>query len=872
MAVADLTRDEARERAGLLAVDSYEVELDFTRGAEVFGSTSVARFTCARPGASTIVDVIADRIHSATLNGEPVDLSAYADGQLPLAHLAAENVLTVTADFAYTNECIGVHRAVDHADGKVYLYTSFSATEARRAFANFDQPDLKAAFSFTVIAPDHWLVLSNSATPTPAAVREGVARWQFPPTPRLPGYVTAIVAGEYALVQKPFKTKRGQEIPLGLACRASLAEYLDPEDLFEITSQGLDFYTELFDMDFPFAKYDQVFVPEFFAEAMENAGCVTFTENGLFRSKATAMMYEDRANTLLHEMAHMWFGDYVTMRWWGGLWLNESFAEFCGTFVSAQATRFTDAWAMFANQRKTWGYTQDQLPSTHPIVGDAPTINAALDNFDGISYAKGASVLKQLVSHIGQDVFFAGVRAYFAEHAWANAEFHDLLNALERASGKDLREWSAVWLETAGPNTLSTEFEVDDTGRFTSFAVRQQAPAEHPTLRPHHIAIGLYNRHGGTLTRTYRAELDVTGERTEVPALTGRPRPDVILLNDDDLGYALTRFDPQSLDVLAEGIGAFDGPLPRAVAWTAVIDMVQHAEMSVPTFFRVVANGMSGENSVSLLQTLLTVTRNSVLVMADPAWLPTGLTELAAAGIDLLHAAEPGSDLQLAWADLLTWTATSAEQLDLLAGLLDGTVTVPGLDVDTDLRWALLQRLAATGRNATGHNFTGHNSGDQSDADHQTYTNHQSDIDRQIDAELTRDFTDAGIRQAHRARACVPDSAHKAAAWTLLTENEDLGHQGITAVAKGFGLTEHTALLAPYPRRYFEFLPVLWDNRSEQIRMTIAKRLFPYACAGEELTALAAAFLADPGLDPSLRRVIVEAMDLVDRILRSRAL
>ena len=844
MTIADLTREEAHERAELLAVQSYDVELDFTRGDQVFGSTCVARFACARAGAETVVDIVAERIHEATLNGEPVDLSGYADGRLPLTGLAADNILIVTADFAYTNECIGVHRAVDHADGKVYLYTSLCPAETRRVFANFDQPDLKAAFAYSVTAPDHWLVLSNSATPEPAEVREGVARWQFPPTPRLSAYVTAIIAGEYAFVQRPFTSRRGQEIPLGLACRASLAEYLDPENLFEITMQGLDFYTDLFDMDFPFTKYDQIFVPEFFAEAMENAACVTFTEQAVFRSKVTAMMYEDRANTILHEMAHMWFGDLVTMRWWGDLWLNESFAEFCGSFASAEATQFTDAWAMFTNQRKAWGYAQDQLPSTHPVVADAPTINAVLDNFDGISYAKGASVLKQLVAHVGQDAFFTGVRAYFAEHAWANAEFADLLRALETASGKNLRAWSAAWLETAGPNTLRAEFELDDEGQFTAFGIRQEAPVEHPTLRPHHIAVGCYTLADGTLTRTHRVEIDVAGELTEVPALLGHTRPDVILLNDDDLGYALTRFDQQSLDVLAESIGEFDGPLPRAVAWTAAIDMVQHAEMSVPMFLRMLANGMRAESSVSLLQTLHEFTRRTVLALADPAWLPTGLAELAGAATGLLHAAEPGGDLQLAWAQLLAWTATADEQLELVAGLLDGTCEVPGLAADTDLRWALLQRLAATGR---------------------------CDDDR-IDAELARDSTDAGIRQAQRTRACLPDPEHKAAAWELLTVGEELGHQGIGAVARGFGEPEHAALLTGYGTRYFEYLPVLWATRSEMIRMTIAQRLFPYACAGDELAARAELFLADPELDPSLRRVVVEGMDLVGRIMRSRAL
>jgi aminopeptidase N len=844
VAVVDLARDEARARAELVDVRSYEVELDFTRGDEVFGSACVIRFSSTRPGADTFIDLIPARIHQATLNGTPLDISetGYADGRLAVPDLAADNVLSIVADFKYTNEGTGLHRSVDQADGKVYLYTKFEPAHARRVYPNFEQPDLKAPFTFSVIAPEHWLVLSNEAGPERTAVREGVDRWQFPATPRLSTYVTAVVAGEYTLVQQAFKTRRGQEIPLGLACRASLARYLDSADLFDTTGRGLDFFTGLFDMDFPFSKYDQVFVPEFSSGAMENAACVTITEDLVFRSKATALRYELRSNMILHEMAHMWFGDLVTMRWWGDLWLNESFADFSGTLANSEATRFTDAWALFASMRKAWGYAQDQLPSTHPVATDAPTLSAAQANFDGISYAKGASVLKQLLAYVGREAFFTGVREYFLAHTWDNAEFDDLLGALEAASGKDLAEWSRAWLRTTGPNVLRTEFELDDEGRFTAFAVRQEAPAEHPTLRPHHIAIGFYDRKDGALTRTHRVEIDVTGELTGVPDLIGRPRPDVILLNDDDLGYAITRFDPQSLDVLAEHIGTFDSPLPRAVAWSAAIDMLQRAEMSVPRFFRMVANGMRSETSVSLLQTLHQVTRGVARHLADPAWLPTGLAELAAVGVELLCAAEPGGDLQLAWAQMLTWAASTPQQLDLVAGLLDGSTVLPGLTVGTDLRWTLLQRLAVTGR-----------------AD-----------DERIDAELARDATDTGARQAHRVRACVPDPEHKAAAWAQLTEGQGLGVPGIIYVALGFSEPEHARLLASYADKYFAFLPDLWSSRNEHIRLLLANELFPIASAGPRLLDLCDTFLADKTVDSSLRRVVVEGRDKVQRVLRSR--
>ena len=845
MEMADLTRDEARARAELLTVRSYAVELDFTCGDEVFSSNCVVRFSAAQAGASTFVDLLAERIHAATLNGEPVDLSGYQDNRLPLHNLAADNVLEIQADMAYTHECVGVHRAVDQADGRVYLFTEFFPAEACRVFANFDQPDLKATFAYAITAPDHWLVLSNSATPEPVPVREGVACWQFPPTPRLSTYIGAIVAGEYTYVQQSFTTRRGQEIPLGVACRTSLAQHLEAADMFETTGQGLDFYTELFDMDFPFTKYDQIFVPEFFAGAMENAACVAFTENYVFRSKPTAVMYQQRARTVLHEMAHMWFGDLVTMRWWGDLWLNESFADFCGAFASAEATKFTEAWVLYSIQRKTWGYGQDQLPSTHPVVADAPSLSVAEANFDGISYAKGGSILKQLMAYVGRDAFFAGVRAYFAEHAWANAEFADLLRALEESSGKtDLRTWAQAWLETAGPNTLRAEFELDDEGRFTAFAVRQEAPAEYPTLRPHHIAVGFHDLEDGTLTRTHRAEIDVAGELTEVPAFLGLRRPDVILLNDDDFGYVLTRFDPHSLAVLAEHISALPQPVSRAVAWTAAIDMVRQAELSVPAFARMLAVALPAETSIELMQVLHRTAEQLIGQLADPAWLPAGLAELAAVAAAQLPGAEPGGDFQLVWAQLLSWSAEAPDQLDLVQDLLDGTVELPGLEVGVELRWDLLYRLVVTGRAGAG----------------------------PIEAELARDSTDTGIRQAQRLRAALPDAEHKAAAWALLTEGEQLGPQGIRAVADGFREPQHAHLLWPYLDKYFDLLPALGEGRPERIRRTLAGVLFPYPGASEKLLLRAEKVLADPGLEPMLHRVVIERVDTVRRILRSRAL
>ena len=843
MPLAEITRAETAERARLLHVRSYVVDLDLTRGPEEFGSTTVVDFDCAEPGAASYVDLVAETVHEITLNGAPIDpATAYADGRIALTGLAARNELRVVAECAYGTGGFGLQRSVDSADGRVYTSTQFEAAHARRAFANFEQPDLKASFTFRVTAPAHWTVVSNQPAPEPQETGNGSAIWLFPPTPRISTYLTAIAAGEYYVFRDSHTTPSGQVIPLGLACRRSMVPYLKADDLLPITRQGLDYFTGLFGGEYPFDKYDQVFVPDN-PGGMENVGCVILSESLLFRSKVTDAMHELRAMVILHEMAHQWFGDLVTMKWWEDLWLNEAFAEFAGFLATAEATRFAEAWTSFGG-RKIWGYGEDQLPSTHPIAADVPTLSQAEANFDGISYAKGAAALKQLVAYLGRDTFMAGIRAYFAEHAWGNATLADLLSALEASSGRRLGDWSKAWLETAGPNTLRSEFSVGQDGTFTSFAVLQEAPAEHPTLRPHHIAIGLYNLVDGALVRTHQTELDLTSARTDVPALDGHARPDLVLLNDDDLDYAIIRFDDRSLATLTQHIGRFSDGLARTVCWGAVIDMARQAELSVPAFVRIVAAGMGSEPSVAVLQLLHTETARLLATTADPSFVAAGKELLAAEGVRQLRAAVPGSDHQLAWAQLLGWTAVSAEQLELVAGLLDGSVEIPGLAADTELRWSLLQRLAATGRAG----------------------------DAEIDAELARDNTDAGRRKAAIARASIPDAEHKAAAWHQVVESAGLGLEESVMVARAFNAAEHADLLAPYAEKYFEQLPSIWATRADLLRVMLGRDLFPYASASPKLLGRIDAFLAENGQDPSLSRVVIEGRDIAEKALRSRAL
>jgi aminopeptidase N len=842
MPIADITRAETRQRARLIRVHSYDVSLDFTQGADIFGSVSVIRFDCAKPGAASHADMAAHAVHEITLNGERLDPnSAYAEGRITLPSMAAHNVLRVVADCTYTSSGTGMHRS---GDGGTYIYAKLAQAYARTAYACFDQPDMKAEFTFDVTAPAQWTVLSNMpAAGAPAPAGDGGAVWHFIPTPRLPTYTTTVVAGDYHVVTASHTTVGGQQIPLELACRASLADFLDTDAVFELTRQGLDFYTGLFRIGYPYAKYGQVFVPEFPHLASEDAGCVLVSERLLFRARITAAMDEMRAGTLLHEMAHMWFGDLVTQQWWDDLWLSESFADFCEYHAMSRLGRFPHAWSSFSADEKTWGFMQDQLPSTHPVATDAGTVSEAIANLDGISYAKGAAVLRQLAAYVGEENFFAGIRAYLTEHAFANARLSDFITAVAASSAKPLAAWSKAWLETAGPNTLRCQFRTDASGAFTEFAIVQEAPATHPVLRPHHITIGLYQRSSGELARIRQLAVDVTGARTHVPELTGTVQPDLIVLNDDDTGYVIVRFDLRSLRTVTDSIGEVTDPLARAVCWNTVIDMARQAELPIPVFAATLAHGIHRESSLTVLQALLAQAEQILTQLADPRRAAAGKLRLAEAAVRLLGSAEPASDHQLAWAQLLGWTATTADQLGLIAGLLDGRAEVPGLLVDTELRWSLLLRLAATGR-----------------AD-----------DTRIDAELAKDPTDAGLRHAAACRAAIPDAAHKEAAWELLT-SDHLGPETLRAIARGFTQSEQADLLVPYSGRYLAEIERSWVARSGHLRVMLGDLLFPYPAASPELLTQIDEFLAAASPDPALVRVLIERRDTVQRALRSRAL
>ena len=643
----NLTREEAATRAALLDVTSYSIDLDLTTGDKTFESITTLRFTCREPGAETFADLVGAIIHEITLNGEPIDeASAYQDSRIRLTGLQAENELVVRADCAYSHSGEGLHRFVDPVDGRVYLYTQFEVPDARRVFTTFEQPDLKSVFTWTVTAPADWKVVSNSPTPEPEDLGNERARWSFPESKRMSTYITALIAGEYHEHLDVYDGPYGQ-IPLGHYCRQALVDHLDVDELLKLTKQGFEFFEEAFDFPYPFVKYDQLYVPEYNAGAMENAGAVTIRDEYLPRSRQDGAFYEFRCSCILHEMAHMWFGDLVTMKWWDDLWLNESFAEWACYHAAVENTEFTNAWTGFTNARKNWALRQDQLPSTHPIAADNYDLHAVEVNFDGITYAKGASVLKQLVAWVGLDSFMVGLRQYFKDHAYANSEFVDLLTALEKASGRELDAWAKEWLQTSGVNTLSPEFELAEDGTYASFRVRQTSADDYPTLRRHRIGIGLYDEQGGRLVRRRSAEVDIEGDLTTIDELLGERQPDLLLLNDGDLTYAKIRLDERSLATVVGGLRTLDDSLARALCWGAAWDMVRDAEMAASDYVTLVLQNLGSETDSFGMRAIPAYTSLAVNLYSDPGH-RRELRRTWEAGLrELLHAAEPGSKSQL---------------------------------------------------------------------------------------------------------------------------------------------------------------------------------------------------------------------------------
>ena len=838
----NLTRSEARARAKRITVRSYFVDIDLSeiRTNDSFRTRTTIVFT-AEPGSSTFVDAITSKVHSVVLNGIERGPEV-ADGvRVQLDGLESVNELTIDADFLTTNTGEGLHKFIDPVDGEVYLYTQFEVPDSRRVFAVFEQPDLKATFQFRVTAPAGWRVISNQPTPVPQRVGEADV-FEFEPTPRISSYITALIAGPYESRHDELRSSNGKTIPLGVFARKSMMGYLDDDYIFDITKKGFDYFESKFGVPYPFDKYDQLFVPEFNAGAMENAGAVTFTESYVFRSKVSDAVRERRVVTILHELAHMWFGDLVTMRWWNDLWLNESFAEWASTIATAEATEWTEAWTTFQAMEKSWAYRQDQLPSTHPVVATINDLEDVQVNFDGITYAKGGSVLKQLVAWVGEKAFFEGVSNYFTRHAWNNTELTDLLDELEKTSGRDLHRWSEVWLETAGVNTLRPIIDVDSSGVITSFQIEQTAPDEWPTLRPHRLAIGIYQLKGDSVQRVHRVECDIDGALTSIPQLVGHKRGDVVLINDDDLAYAKIRLDDQSISFALENLSRFSSPLARSLVWGAAWDATRDAEMRARDFRQLVLSHLDKESESTTIRTVLGQLAAVTKLYAAPDTVDQALIDVADRLWEFARSAPAGSDSQFQFLKAFASLVSTSEHGRILQSLLDGALTLDGLEIDTDLRWELLAGRVLLGE-----------AGDD-------------DIQRQ----LNQDNTSNGQQAAARLRAMRPTEEAKREIFDELTQTAELPNAIVRAMTMGYNHVNHPHVLNGLIEPYFSSLLDLWNTRTYKIAEYLVDGLYPTALVSDTVREASEHWLDTADAPPALRRLVEENLAGVLRAMKAQ--
>ncbi|MGJ4070612.1 aminopeptidase N [Corynebacterium macclintockiae] len=909
MTSINLTRTEAEHRANLISDVHYSIQLDLSGGEQPDNKLfrSLTRITFTSGAGSTFLDLRADSLLRVELDGAALgDFTYDATTGIPLNDLSSgQHELLVEAEIPYSTTGQGLHRFFDPSDDQAYMYTQFETADAKRVFACFDQPDIKATYDVELTTPAEWTVVTNNEVSVAEAAGVNKKKHSATVDYLLSTYLIAFCVGPWHVVRdewrgtitehpetaaaladnplgKNLQTSGEMRVPLALYCRQSLAEYLDADELFEVTKQGFDYYADKFGIGYPFYKYDQIFCPEYNMGAMENAGAVTIRDEYIFRSAASHYQYERRADTILHELAHMWFGDLVTMKWWDDLWLNESFATWSAAMSQAGATKYDTAWVTFNSKEKAWAYAQDQLSSTHPVFSDAGDIETVEANFDGITYAKGASVLKQLAAYVGLEEFFAGIRAHFAAHAWGNATFADLLGALEKASGRDLSDWSDQWLRTTGINTLTPVFEVTD-GAYSSFAVEQSGaqPGAGET-RTHRIAVGVYSfdggngtgDKGGALQRTKRVELDVSGERTEVPELVGVPAGDLVLVNDDDLAYGKMALDEGSLATAIGGagsdgadVGADDNtagtgvpniaritdPMARALVWSATWQMTRNAQMRARDFIGLVAGGAAEETELAVLEQILAQARSAAANYADPEWADEGWAQLREAF--LAAARKTSGPAQLAFVRAFVGCVHSAESAEVLRALLgeagDGAEAIPGLDVDQDLRWAIIIALTAAAR-ATG------------DSSEQ--------VEERIAAEEAKDKSSSGAALALQARSSVPDEQTKQQVWHSLTveapqqSNLSLRHRNAGLVHVG-----HADLLQQFSADYAAHAVEWWKSLNSEMALRTLEGIYPTWDHSDATDAAIANLVKAEDTPSGLRRVLCEGRDRVARAKAARA-
>ena len=859
----NLSRQEARWRSDVAHVTALDVHVDVTgavdAGTTGFPVSSTLHLVARQDVEGLWADFLGESVDRVVLDGAAVPV-AWDGARVGLPALAAgEHEVVIQAVGRYSNSGQGLHRLTDPVDGATYLYTHFEPSDARRAWPCLDQPDLRARLRLTVTHPAGWTVLGNGTVATTRQVGAAVVSGLSTTEP-LPTYLTALAAGPWHRVTGTWvPAAPTAPVPLSWSCRSSLAAHLDADELLDLTGRGLSLYERTYTYPYPWGSYDCVLVPEYNIGAMENPGCVTFSEDAyLFRGPATRAQHAGRANTLLHEMCHMWFGDLVTPRWWEDTWLKESFADYTGTWAEEQLG-YAEAWVAFASSRKLWAYQEDTRPdTTHPVVATVHDVEAARQAFDGITYAKGASVLKQLVAYVGQERFLAAANTWFAEHAFGNGELSEFLETLTHASGRDMSAWAHAWLRTSGPSYLSSTTQVHDA-RVARLTVRQEGvdlSTGRDVLRPHTLVVGLYSLDpSGALVRTHRLPVTLTGREAEVAGAVGLDVPDLVLVNDEDLTYAVVRPDARSLATARAHLADLADPLARSLLWSMLHNLVRDGLLEAEAFVDTVLRQADDTTEAATLATLL-----SQALQAATRYAGGGSAALVArlvgddqggaparGGWGLLRASAPGSDAQLvrarAWLSAAGQAGLAGEGT-AVAGrvrrLLDGALS--GLELTADLRWRALTALARL----------------------------DAVTDEELSAQLEADPGALGVTRHLQASSSRPRREAKEAVLARLLEDRTLGNDHVDALVAAFGVDAHRGLTAPLTTRYLAALEGIWSTRSQEIATRLVTGLFPAAGDADDLRAVRRWLADHEQAPPALRRLVLKSYDDLDRAVRVR--
>ncbi len=835
-----LHRAEAVERASRVHGIHYSLAFDLSEDRSSYTGRARIDFEL-RPGAAPLFLDFRGTPVRLSVNGKPQEPD-HRDHRLwlPDELLATSNRVEVEYENDFDLSGDGFHRFVDPEDGATYLYTNFEPFAAHRSFPCFDQPDLKARFGLVVVAPGTWTVVSAEEAADSSALPDGRRRHVFPATPPFSTYLFPLLAGPYERIDD-----RHGELRLGVLGRRSMRRELETSapEILEITAQGMAYYAELFGRPYPFAKYDQVFVPEFNAGAMENVAAVTFADQFLFRDPPTYAQRLTRGEVILHELAHMWFGDLVTMRWWDDLWLNETFATYLSYRCLATATRFRDAWQVFNGAMRPAAHRQDQLITTHPVATDVEQTDQAVGNFDAITYEKGAAIIKQLVAALGEEAFRTGLRTYFDRHAWGNASLADFLAALGQAADEPLEEWARLWLQTPSLNTIGVRWSQAD-GCILDLVVEQDAPAEHPVLRPHTTTLALVDQPApGEPLEVHGLPVRIIGERLSVAEATGRPAPLFVYPDLGDHDYALVRLDPRSLAFALERLSDLPDPLLRQQVWSALHEMVRAGSLRPDVYLATVRRFAPGEADQALLATIL---ERAALVLRRYLAEERALHEsrqLVAAAVQGAHSTSP--QLQLIWARAAIALAADAADVDLLLGLAEDGWSAEGFRVDQEMRWSLAVKAEAHGLEGAAERSA---------------------------RELRKDPSDRGQRAFIRAQTSRPDADVKSAAWQRIN-GQGYGSDYLTRAAiRGFQWVHQRTLLAPFREPFYAQLGSIFATRDHAFAGSYARGLVPDRWAEPaELERLRAFRAGLSEHEVLLRRHIDEISDDLARDIRVRS-